>query len=103
MAAEIYKMLRLVLQQTDVTSFQDYLSQLLERLPSLSLEFSQYFQREWSGRKEWWAYCYRKGMGINTNMIVEAFHRVFKYGYLKGKSQQESRQLSSQPTKIHKG
>ena len=85
MAAEIYKMLRLVLQQTDVTSFQDYLSQLLERIPSLSLEFSQYFQREWSGRKEWWAYCYRKGMGINTNMMVEAFHRVFKYCYLKGK------------------
>ena len=52
---------------------------------SLSLEFFQYFQREWSGRKEWCAYCYRKGMGINTNMMVEAFHRVFKYGYLKGK------------------
>ena len=24
-------------------------------------------------------------MGINTNMMVEAFHRVFKYNYLKGK------------------
>ena len=24
-------------------------------------------------------------MGINTNMAVEAFHRVFKYNYLKGK------------------
>ncbi|XP_028408935.1 uncharacterized protein LOC114542468 isoform X2 [Dendronephthya gigantea] len=24
-------------------------------------------------------------MGINTNMLVEAFHRVFKYNYLKGK------------------
>lgn len=32
-----------------------------------------------------WAYCYRAGMGINTNMKVEAFHRVFKYSYLKGK------------------
>ena len=28
---------------------------------------------------------YRVGMGINTNMVVEAFHRVFKYNYLKGK------------------
>lgn len=78
-------MLRTVLQQTNVTSFQDYLSQFLERLPSLSLEFSQYFRNEWLGREESWAYCYRKGMGINTNMIVEAFHRVFKYNYLKGK------------------
>ena len=24
-------------------------------------------------------------MGINTNMMVEAFHRVFKHNYLKGK------------------
>ena len=84
-AADIYKMLRTVLQQTDVTSFQDYLSQFLERLPSLSLEFCQYFQNEWLGREESWAYCYRKGMGINTNMLVEAFHRVFKYNYLNGK------------------
>ena len=85
-AAEIYKMLRTFLQQTKVTSFQDCLSQFLERLPSLSLEFSQYFRNEWLGREESWAYCYRKGMGINTNMIVEAFHRVFKYNYLKGKN-----------------
>ena len=78
-------MLRTVLQQTDVTLFQDYLAQLLERLPSLSPEFCEYFQNEWIGREEWWAYCYRKGLGINTNMMVEAFHRVFKYNYLKGK------------------
>lgn len=81
---EIYKMLRTVLQETDVTLFQDYLSQLLEYLPSLSQEFGQYVAQEWSGRKEWWAYCYRIGLGINTNMTVEAFHRVFKYSYLKG-------------------
>ena len=85
-AAEIYKMLRTVLQETTVTTFQDYFSQLLERLPALSPEFSQYFGQEWPGKKEWWAYCYRAGLGINTNMAVEAFHRVFKYNYLRGKS-----------------
>jgi hypothetical protein len=57
---------------------QDY----LECLPTLSLEFCQYFQNEWLGREEWWAYCYRTGLGINTNMMVEAFHRVFKYNYI---------------------
>ena len=50
-----------------------------------------------------WAYCYRVGLGINTNMIVEAFHRVFKYNYLKGKVQQEGRQLLAELTKIFKG
>lgn len=36
-------------------------------------------------RKEQWAYCFGVGLGINTNMFVEAFHKVFKYQYLKGK------------------
>ena len=39
----------------------------------------------WINRKEKWAYCYRVGLGINTNIYVKAFHRVFKYQYLKGK------------------
>ena len=72
-------------QQTDVTLFQDFLGQFPERLPTLSPEFCQYFQHEWLGREESWAYSYRTGMGINTNMMVEAFHRVFKYNYLKEK------------------
>ena len=29
--------------------------------------------------------CYRQGSFINTNMYVEAFHRVLKYIYLRGK------------------
>ena len=32
-----------------------------------------------------WALCYRMGSGINTNMYVEAFHRVLKYVYLHGR------------------
>ena len=55
-AAEIYVMLRAVLQETDETKFDSYLSQLIE------------------------------GMGINTNMVLELFHRAFKYNYLKGKT-----------------
>ena len=86
MAADIYKMLRTVLQQTEVPIFQKYMSEFLKRLPTLSMEFYNYFQSEWLGRTESWAYCYRRGMGINTNMTVEAFHRVFKYSYLKGKT-----------------
>ena len=29
--------------------------------------------------------CYCKEATVNTNMYVEAFHRVLKYVYLKGK------------------
>ena len=55
-AAEIYKMLRTVLQETDKINFQDYLHQLLEQLPSLSPEFYEYFRREWSDKTEIWAW-----------------------------------------------
>ena len=36
----------------------------------------------YSGR---WGYFSRCGLGINTNIFCEAFHRVFKYNYLNGK------------------
>ena len=85
MAEDIYKMLRTVMQATTVCEFKTLLCKLEECLPSISAEFSTYFEREWLKKKEMWAYCYRVGLGINTNMIVEAFHRVFKYNYLKGK------------------
>lgn len=32
-----------------------------------------------------WAYCFRIGAGINTNMHLERMHRTLKYTYLKGK------------------
>lgn len=32
-----------------------------------------------------WAACYRRDASVNTNMYVEAFHRVLKYVYFKGK------------------
>lgn len=40
-------MLRTVLRQIDITLFQDYLGQHLERPPFLSLEFCRYFKNEW--------------------------------------------------------
>ena len=69
--AEVYKMLRIVLEQTNESLFQDCLSALLESL-------AHGFKKDWVHKKEQWAYCYRVGFGFNTNMFVEAFHSVFK-------------------------
>ena len=67
--------------------FDDYLSTLCERLNnSIVNDFANYFDRYWVPCKEKWGYYYRVGLGINTNMFCEAFHRVFKYTYLKGKA-----------------
>ncbi|CAH3020775.1 unnamed protein product [Porites evermanni] len=85
---EVYKMFRTVLEQTSETLFEESLRGFIRRLslPSKTASFRKYFEQEWVSRKQEWAYCLRVGLGINTNMFVEAFHKVFKYQYLKGKS-----------------
>ena len=84
---EIYKMMRVVLEQVDEKLFDDYLSNLMERLEASSKteNFAIYFKKFWVERKRQWGFCFRTGDGINTNMFCEAFHKVFKYQYLKGK------------------
>lgn len=85
---EVYKMFRTVLEQTSETLFEESLRGFIRRLslPSKTASFRKYFEQEWVSRKQEWAYCLRVGLGVNTNMFVEAFHKVFKYQYLKGKS-----------------
>ncbi|KAE8744949.1 hypothetical protein FOCC_FOCC008361 [Frankliniella occidentalis] len=46
--------------------------------------FLGYFDK-YERQKEKWAYCYRAGCGLNTNMYVEAFFKKLKYSYMKGK------------------
>ena len=59
----------------------------MERLEvsSKTESFASYFKTYWVQRKRQWGFCFRIGDGINTNMFCEAFHKVFKYHYLKGK------------------
>ena len=85
--SEVYRYLGTVVEQTDRNVFEDYLSEFLIRLQmsSSTTSFSEYFKKEWLPKKAQWGYCYRVSLGINTNMFCEAFHRVFKYKYLKGK------------------
>lgn len=85
---EVYKMFRTVLEQTSEILFEESLRGFIRRLSlsSKTASFRKYFEQEWVSRKQEWAYCFRVGLGINTNMFVEAFHKVFKYQYLKGKS-----------------
>ena len=86
LAAVVYQMLRLILQQLDEGLFVEQLSGFMKQLENPGTnEFLVYFQTRWATNARQWAYCYRLGLGINTNMSTEAFHRVFKYNYLGGK------------------
>lgn len=88
--AEVYKMLRIVLQQPEENTFKDCLQALRNRLKSTAKceQFNEYFNKEWEPKKEQWAYCYSKGLQINTNMYVEAFHRGFQENIPQRKNKQ---------------
>jgi hypothetical protein len=75
------------MQELDILTFEDALKSffmLISTQESLK-KFSDYFKTYYEPRKEAWAYCYRKHLGINTNMHIERMHREIKYVYLNAK------------------
>ncbi|XP_074604044.1 uncharacterized protein LOC141857445 [Brevipalpus obovatus] len=47
--------------------------------------FIEYFQSYYWERRKQWALCYRKYLNINTNMLLETFHRILKHVFMAGK------------------
>ncbi|XP_050309168.1 uncharacterized protein LOC126745382 isoform X2 [Anthonomus grandis grandis] len=85
--AFIYKNLRAVLEERDVTTFNILINKLYTMLledPD-TMEFANYFNKYYMCCVECWAYCHRLGAGLNTNMHLERMHKTLKYTYLKGK------------------
>ena len=81
----VYHHLQVLLAQTDHVEFHLKLQQFLSYIKTEHSEFYSYFSTYYCNRIEEWAVCHRKWKCINTNMIVEAFHRVLKGVYLEGK------------------
>lgn len=48
-------------------------------------KFGDYLIKYYIPISQQWAYCYRSGCGLNTNMHLESFHKTIKYHYLDGK------------------
>ena len=84
----VYHNLRVLLEETDKEKFEVLLKQTQAQLKSSAktMNFAEYFTTYYAARKSQWAACYRKGAQLNTNMYVEAFHRLLKHVYMKGKS-----------------
>ncbi|KAL4130861.1 hypothetical protein QTP88_008240 [Uroleucon formosanum] len=88
--AYVYKTLRVLLEESDITEFENLLSSFLCKLeeePAMH-NFKAYFVSTYVHRKKLWAACYRRQAMINTNMVLEAFHKTLKHVYLKGKKNQ---------------
>ncbi|GFQ72156.1 uncharacterized protein TNCT_466501 [Trichonephila clavata] len=83
----VNKALKAVKEELCLETFSKLMKQFIQELlnDSDTCEFGKYFQQNYAKRPEKWAYCYRKGMGINTNMYLESLHKKIKYHYFEGK------------------
>ncbi|GFT79709.1 uncharacterized protein NPIL_619491, partial [Nephila pilipes] len=84
---EAYKVVRCLLIETDEEAFSIMLKEALKIFSEKDelREFGNYFEHVYCKRTEAWAYCYRKWLGIDTNMHMESMLRTIKYVYLQRK------------------
>ncbi|XP_042149329.1 uncharacterized protein LOC8043964 [Ixodes scapularis] len=93
--ASVYKAVRVLLECQDQEEFEELLKAFVDcKDPSLKL-FLDYFKAHYAKRPHLWAFCYRKGAGINTNMYIEAMHKTLKHCYLEGKKNKRVDKLIS--------
>ncbi|KAI5741100.1 hypothetical protein M8J76_010413 [Diaphorina citri] len=81
----VYRMLKKLQTETCKEKFVVLLQEFLQMLgqdKDLS-NFREYFETYYLNRVENWAYCHRLFSNINTNMYLEAMHRVIKHVYMK--------------------
>lgn len=82
----IYKHLRTLLTERDVSAFDKMLEEFCKLKEPEYIDFIKYFKDYYVDKCEYWAYCYRLHTGLNTNMHLERMHMSIKYLYLKGKN-----------------
>ena len=68
--------------ERDEAKFRVILQEFLTYTENHHYEFHKYFKNHYCKRVHQWATCYRQYAAVNTNMFVEAFHRVLKIVYL---------------------
>ena len=87
---EVYHHLRVLLEEAAFrVLLQQFLSVLLAKYP----QFYAYFNDTYANYTSKWAFCFRIGSAVNTNMFVEAFHRKLKTVYLQGKQNRRNDKL----------
>ncbi|XP_053206553.1 uncharacterized protein LOC128390810 [Panonychus citri] len=72
------------LDQVEFSRLYDFFCKKYKIVKS-TVDFVSYLEVNYGSRKQQWALCYRKKLGINTNMHLENFHRNLKHIYMDGK------------------
>ena len=83
----VYKTLRALLEITDKEVFNNKLQEFIESAMTddRTVQFAEYFHREYASRPQLWAYCHRLGLKVHHNMHLEALHRVLKHVHMNGR------------------
>ncbi|KAL1514048.1 hypothetical protein ABEB36_003371 [Hypothenemus hampei] len=86
--ADVYKQLRIILQETDSSAFHIMIQEFCTKNSSdpETIEFINYFKDNYLKNFKLWAYCCRLQAGLNTNMHIERIHRTIKYIYFRGRN-----------------
>lgn len=76
-------MMRSLITETDENTFKTLMTETLKSLinDTETKKFGIYFRDHYYHRSEVWAYCYRKNLGINTNMYLENLHKYMLIGF----------------------
>ena len=82
----VFKDLMVVMKELDINKFNRMYETFMTglNLDSLTKSYHTYLEENYGNNKEEWAYCHRRGLRINTNMSLEAMHRIVKHNYFKG-------------------
>lgn len=78
----VYHHLRTLLMECDPCQFRILLQEFISFISDEYSTFHKYFTSTYSSRPKQWASCFRSRSNVNTNMHIEAFHRVLKVVYL---------------------
>lgn len=83
---EVFRLMKILQKETDVDNFNAMLSNFIRELGEDERlhAFRDYFVKTYSKRCEMRAACFRKYLGLNTNMHLESLHKRIKYHYLDG-------------------
>lgn len=82
----VYKALKSCQVQLSQEKFQKNLEKFISMAKEKSPKFLEYFLKFYANRSECWAYCFRLGARLNTNMRIERYHRELKAKYLENKT-----------------
>ena len=80
-----YKFAWTLMEELDIVKFNNLLKNFLDNLKNDedTQDFYGYFSKHYAKRCNLWADCKTVSCGINTNLFLQAFHKVLKHACMK--------------------